>query len=282
MLKHQQQSGDNCAPTAAANVCGCDAEGYENILHWWKNKKGTLENIAPILMVHGWMFGTTAGFGATVISEDVDKNTITVGVDRELLAAIAGLAAIKSMKPGEYLTELMADHLNDKGIKPVEINYSYENGLDGESLTTKKSFLVEIPMNLPALVVVNTQDEVGHVVFWDGSKLLDSNHSEPQCDFSGYSIRQWVPVRKIGDPLDGWIDLMDHRKKTADYNRRVKLDMQERSKRLPEMTIKLSRACFVRCYSGKMLKGDVGDEVIVAVDDGLNMVRIGSAVEING
>ena len=191
------------------------------------------------------------------------------------------------MKPGEYIGDLILKHLESLGINPNEHDFSSENGYEGENLATKTSFLIEVPMEgLPALVGVNTWENasVGHAVYWDGHQVFDPNCSEPKKDFSGYSIRHWIPVRKTVDPAEGWSQLMVKRKRAADFKRREKLLRleQERIDVAEPVKIKIIRACLVRSEKiGKMIPTVVGEEVLVSAKDGLGLIQTGQAVEVN-
>ena len=287
MTEHYRQIGNTCALTSCSMAAGCSEKEYrEVLLPIYGNKPMSVSDLAPMLMSYSWVLGSAPDLGVNPVKDQIGENTISVAVDRQLYGAVVRLAERDEVAPENYFNNLVLKHLEDKGVSLDECDYSPENGADGEELATKTSFLITVPMEgLPALVSVNTWDgaRVGHLVYWDGYRVFDPACDGVKDDFTGYSIRHWMPVRKIGGQVEQWSKLMEKRKNLADLKRREELQRHQEPIEMAEpVRIKIINSCLVREEAtGEMFGRAVGSELIVSAKDARDLIRMGRAVEVN-
>lgn len=284
MTEHNHQIGETCALTSVSMASGCSQEEYEKVLlPIYGNRPMSVSDLAPLLMSYGRILGSAPDFGINPVKNPIGEKTISVAVDRQLYGALVRLAERDEVATESYFNDLLLKHLEDKGVTLEGCDYSPKNGADGAELATKTSFLITVPMEgLPALVTVNTCDgaRVGHLIYWDGYRVYDPACDGVKDDFTDYSIRHWIPVRKIGDQVEGWARLMEKRKRIADRKHREELLQQQPPiETLPPVKIKIIKACRCREVAGEMLSTAVGDEVVVSAKDGQDLIRMGRAVE---
>ena len=286
MADFLRQIGNSCLATTFARAAELNNDEHQELFNALPElAKGgmTIESSMPLAMSLGVYPNVVVDNVISIEyeSNDTDDNR-AVFIKRSLLGNIAILSQRSDMSVEEYLEKIIIDHCESLGFLSEKKEFRNENGLDGSEIkpTEIKGFNLFVPIDRPAIVAVNTDgSSVGHAVYWDGSQLYDPNKDAPQTGLDGYSIRQWIPVIKISDPIPKLDDLITRRRKidelrklTEEYNKHFEGDEMKKPKK--DMKIELVADRFiVRDVKGVVHNAVIGDMHIVSGRDGFALIE---------
>jgi len=286
-VEHIKQRGPTCLFAAAAMPCGKDQKTFDSeVLTLGKALSfggATVTDILPYLMIHGLIPGPIPTFSVNPVKNKQDVETIKI--NKHLYEVFCQLATRQDFDPVQFIEDKLGKKLVDNGIKIEAVSgLSEDNGLHDQVVGPGgiESFLVEVKIDQPAIVAVNTGEnmEAGHAVYWSGEKLYDPDCDGAKDNFEGYSIRAWMPLTKVDDQTLAVLELLERKKRTlmkALMDKKMSGLTKNANRKEQAITIKIARGCLVEDIEGHRNKSKPGDLCRVDYGTALMLIRDGQA-----